>query len=75
MEQMEAMLWVATMRRAQQGDKEAQEMIAQEEQMRQEMKLPTLREELYRLTMSEEDREIYDILQDEKRIIYRRPKN
>ena len=46
MEQMEAMLWVATMRRAQQGDKEAQEMIAQEEQMRQEMKLPTLREEL-----------------------------
>ena len=46
MEQMEAMLWVATMRRAQQGDKEAQEMIAQEEQMRQEMQLPTLREEL-----------------------------
>ncbi len=46
MEQMEAMLWVATMRRAQQGDKEAQEMIAQENNLRIKMSQMTIQEEL-----------------------------
>ena len=46
MEQMEAMLWVATMRRAQQGDKEAQEMIAQENNSRIKMSQMTIQEEL-----------------------------
>ena len=46
MEQMEAMLWVATMRRANQGDKEAQEMIVQENNLRIKMSQMTIQEEL-----------------------------
>ena len=46
MEEKEAMYWVAMMQQAQQGDKEAQEVINQTNKVRAANNLPTIQEEL-----------------------------
>ena len=56
MEEMEAMYWVAMMQQAQQGDKEAREVINQTNKARAANNLPTIQEELEYLTMSEEQK-------------------
>ena len=71
MDNAEAMYWLAVV---QQANKEAQEMLRQEDELRAEQGLRPIKEELYRMTLSEEDREIYDILQDDSRTVWKRPK-
>ena len=66
------MYWLAVVQQANKGDKEAQEVLRQEDELRTEQGQRLIKEELYRMTMSEEDREIYDILQDDSKTIYRR---
>lgn len=56
MEKLEAMHWVAMMQQAQQGDKEAREVINQTNKARAANNLPTIQEELEYLTMSEEQK-------------------
>ena len=78
MERLEAIHWVVTMRMAQKGDKEAQEVLKQEEEVRKELGKPSLREELAKMAeeqpSSEEDREKLQALQDDSRVPWKRKK-
>lgn len=46
MEKREAMLWVATLQAARRGEKEAQETLRQENELRAELRMPSVEEEL-----------------------------
>ena len=74
MDNKEAMYWLAILQQANDGSKEAQEMLQQENELRTESGQPTVQEELEYLTMSEEDKEILAILQDDSRVIHRKKK-
>ena len=73
MESSEAMFWLSIVQQARRGNKEALETLRQENEVRVENNQPMVQEELYLLTMSEEDREIYKILQDGSKTIWRKP--
>ena len=49
-------------------------MLRQENELRTESGQPTVQEALEYLTMSEEDKEILAILQDDSRVIHRKKK-
>ena len=68
------MYWLAVVRQANEGDKEAMEMLRQEDELRTEQGQMTVVDELEYLTMSEEDKEILRILQDDSRTVWKRPK-
>ena len=74
MDNGEAMYWLAVVRQANEGDKEAMEMLRQEDELRTEQGQMTVVDELEYLTMSEEDKEILRILQDDSRTVWKRPK-
>ena len=74
MDNKEAMFWLAILQQANEGSKEAQEMLQQENELRTESGQPTVQEALGYLTMSEEDKEILAILQDDSRVIHRKKK-
>ena len=46
MDNLEAMFWLATLRQAQKGDETARKHIEEENELRAEMNLPTIQEEL-----------------------------
>ena len=46
MDNMTAILWLATIKQANEGDKEQQEVLRQENELRAENGLPTVQEEL-----------------------------
>lgn len=68
------MYWLAVVRQANEGNKEAMEMLRQEDELRTEQGQMTVVDELEYLTMSEEDKEILRILQDDSRTVWKRPK-
>ena len=74
MDNSEAMYWLAILQYANEGSSEAQEMLRKENELRSESGQPTVQEELEYLTMSEEDKEILAILQDDSRVIHRKKK-
>ena len=74
MDNSEAMYWLAILQEANDGSSEAQEMLRPENELRTESGQPTVQEELEYLTMSEEDKEILAILQDDSRVIHRKKK-
>ena len=74
MDNSEAMYWLAVVQQANEGSEEATEMLRQENELREETGQPTVEDELYYLSLSEEDREIYRILNDDSRTIWERPK-
>ena len=90
MDNKEAMYWVAVMRQANQGDREAQELLIQTDEARKENGLPSVREELRLLTTThprmkaKPDKKVSDLdtMDEDKlrevlsnaRVIWRRPK-
>ena len=74
MDNKEVMFWLAILQQANEGSKEAQEMLQQENELRTESGQLTVQEALEYLTMSEEDKEILAILQDDSRVIHRKKK-
>ena len=68
MDNSEAMYWLAIVKQANEGNKEAQEMLRQENELRVESGQPTVQEELEYLTLSEEDKEILHILKHGKTV-------
>ena len=66
------MYWVAVLRQANSGDKEAQELLRQTDEARAENGMPSVREELEELTMDREDRNILETMRHGK-VIWRKP--
>ena len=84
MDDKEAMYWLAVIKLAKQGEQEAQQELSEENEVRKELKLPSVEEELRKALINEElkerkrrqmeeDQRMLEELQSAK-VIWKRPK-
>ena len=67
---MEAMLWMSILRRANQGEPEAVEMLQSENEIRRGSNLPTVEQELREMAeLATEKEEIYNLLKNGQRVV------